>query len=75
MTRVNISIPETLYNNMRTLIPARQRRKVIAELLNKEIKRREKELHECALAVKKDEVLNKEMADWETTVADGLDTE
>ena len=38
-----------------------------------EIKRLERELYECALAVEQDEQLNAEMAEWDVTVGDGLE--
>ena len=38
-----------------------------------EIKRLERELYECVLAVEQDEQLNAEMAEWDVTVGDGLE--
>ena len=75
MQKVLISLPDTLANRMKAVIPPRQRSKVLAELLEDEIKRREQGLYQCALAVEKDEALNKEMEDWNTTVGDGIDAE
>ncbi|MEJ2672081.1 MAG: hypothetical protein P8168_07750 [Deltaproteobacteria bacterium] len=57
------------------MIPPRQRSKVVAALLEKEVRRRERELYECALAVEKDEQLQSEMVDWDVTVGDGIETE
>jgi hypothetical protein len=73
--KVLISLPDELGARMQAVIPARQRSKVIAELLAAEVERRERQLYECALAVEQDEQLNAEMADWEVTVDDGLETE
>lgn len=75
MERLLVSMPESLALRMRAAIPARQRSKTIARLLEEEIARREQSLYECALAVEKDEGLRAEMQDWSATVADGLDDE
>jgi len=60
---------------MQAVIPPRKRSKVVAELLEAEVRRREQELYECALAVEKDEQLQADMADWDVTVGDGIETE
>jgi hypothetical protein len=60
---------------MKVLIPSRQRSKVISNLIEKEIKRREEILYKCACEVEKDEALNKEMEDWNVTTGDGIDLE
>ena len=73
--KVLISLPDELGARMQAVIPTRQRSKIIAALLEEEIKRRERELYECALAVEQDEQLNAEMADWDVTVGDGLEVE
>jgi len=75
MQKIIISLPEDLVNRMKTTIPARTRSQVVKELLEKEIRRREEALHECAVAVEKDEALNREMAEWEVTVGDGIEPE
>ncbi len=75
MEKMLVSIPNDLANRFRTIIPARQRSKVISHLIEIEIKRREKTLYECALALDKDSELNKEMSDWNTTIKDGLNDE
>lgn len=73
--KVLISLPDELGVRMQAVIPARQRSKIIAALLEEEIKRRERELYECALAVEQDKQLNAEMAEWDVTVGDGLEVE
>lgn len=73
--KVLVSLSDDLYARMQAVIPPRQRSKVVAELLEEEVKRRERELYECALAVEKDEQLRAEMADWDVTVGDGIETE
>jgi hypothetical protein len=73
--KVLISLPDELGARMQAVIPARQRSRVIAELLAAEVERRERQLYECALAVDQDEQLNTQMADWDVTVGDGLEAE
>ena len=46
--------------------------KIIAHLLEKKIKRGDKTLFECAVAVERDTALQCEMEDWNTTMQDGL---
>jgi len=60
---------------MQAVIPPHQRSKVVADLLEEEVRRRERELFECALAVEQDEQLHAEMAGWDVTVGDGIETE
>lgn len=75
MQKILVSLPENLAYRMKAVIPNRQRSKLIAELLEKEIKKREDELYQCACAVEADEELNKEMKDWEVTIGDGIEPE
>jgi hypothetical protein len=71
--KVLVSIPDSLYARMTATIPQRQRSKVIAKLLENEVKKRERDLYEAALAVEQDEELNAEMKDWDVTVGDGIE--
>ncbi len=71
--KVMVSIPDALYTRMLAAIPQRQRSKVIARLLEDEIRRREHELYQAALAVERDEELNSEMKEWDVTVDDGIE--
>jgi len=73
--KILVSIPRELYSRVQTVIPPRQRSKLIAGLLEDEVKRREEELYKAALAVEQDELLNSEMAGWDVTVSDGIETE
>ena len=75
MRKILISMPGQLATRLKVAIPARQRSKVIALLIEKEIERREKSLYECALAVENDIALEKDMKDWDATLEDGLDDE
>lgn len=76
MYKMLISVPKQLAIRLRSTIPARQRSRVIAQLIEKEIEKREEQLYECALEVEKDESLNQEMTLWENqTLPDGLEHE
>ncbi len=72
MSKVLISIPDKIASRMRAAIPQRQRSKVIVQLIEKEIEKREKALYECAAAVEQDSALSQEMKDWDVTLSDGL---
>lgn len=72
MNKVLISIPDEMASRMRAAIPRRQRSKVIVQLLEKEIEKRERALYDCALAVEQDTALNHEMKEWDVTLQDGL---
>lgn len=67
-----ISIPEQLAIRMRAMMPARQRSKAIASLIEVEILRREQLLYNVAQAVENDVLLNAEMEDWNITLQDGI---
>lgn len=71
--KVLVSIPNSLYSRMMATIPPRQRSKLIARLLEDEVKKREQELYQAALAVEQDEELSAEMKDWDATVGDGIE--
>jgi len=75
MNKVLISIPDQIASRMRAAIPQRQRSKVIAHLIEKEVEKREKALYQCALAVENDHELKEEMDDWDVTIKDGLHDE
>jgi metal-responsive CopG/Arc/MetJ family transcriptional regulator len=75
LMKVLVSLSDDLFARMQAVIPPRQRSKVVAELLEAEVQRREQELYECALAVEQDEQLQAEMAEWDVTVGDGIETE
>jgi len=75
MQKVLISIPDNLMERMRTVLPSRQRSKIISRLLEAEVEKREADLYQCALDVENDKVLNNEMKEWDTTIGDGIDDE
>ena len=72
MNKVLISIPDKIASRMRAAIPQRQRSKIIVQLIEKEIEKREKALYECAMAIEQEHALNQEMKDWDETLQDGL---
>ena len=75
MEKMLISIPSFLAIRLRAVFPTRQRSKIIASLLEEEIKKREQSLYECAMEVENDQALAQEMQDWDITLQDGLTDE
>ena len=75
MENVLVSLPEKLATRMREVLPRGERSQTIAQLLAREIKKREKQLIQAAQAVEKDEPLQKDMQAWEVALNDGLDNE
>lgn len=76
MKKLLVSIPDELDTRLRAAVPNRQRSRVIARLIRKEIEKREQALYECASEIEQDEALNKEMMEWEVkTRNDGLNHE
>jgi hypothetical protein len=71
--KVLVSIPDSLYSRMTATIPPRQRSKLIAKLLEEELRKREQELYQAALAVEQDEELGAEMREWDVTLGDGIE--
>ncbi len=71
--KILVSIPDSLYSRMMATIPLGQRSKLIAKLLEDEVKKREQELYQAALAVEQDEELGAEMKDWDVTLGDGIE--
>ena len=75
MEKILVSLPDDLVRRMRIVIPNRQRSKVVADLLEKEVRQREHALYKCACSVEADDEMNKEMTEWEITTGDGLNNE
>ncbi|ROH89559.1 hypothetical protein ED208_10545 [Stagnimonas aquatica] len=73
MTQLLMSLPDALAARLKSAVPARQRSKFIAELLERELDKQESALYQSALAVEQDSRLREEMADWDITSPDGLD--
>ncbi len=75
MQKILVSLPDDLAGRMRAVIPNRQRSRVISEVLEKEVQKREKQLYQCAKRIETDDALNNEMSDWSITVGDGIEAE
>lgn len=75
MQKMLVSFPDIVFAKLRALIPEKKRSKMISELVEKELAKREAELYRCAVAIEKDEALNKEMQEWESVTGDGIETE
>lgn len=72
--KVMFSFPDQLVARMKAAIPARERSKVIAILLEKEINAREQALYLCAKELEASQGLRGEMAAWDNEFSqDGLD--
>jgi len=75
MQKVLLSLPDRLAERMKAVIPPGQRSKVLADLRETEVKRREEDLYQCALDVENDQALSEEMKDWDVTAGNGIDDE
>jgi len=72
--KIMFSFPDQLVVRMRAAIPSRDRSKVVAALLEKEISAREHHLYLCAKALEDSTGLNNEIAIWDNEFGqDGLD--
>ena len=76
-TSMLIRLPEEVASRFRSLVPARQRNKFLADLVAKAVADQESDLEKIAAAVtleeSNDRELQHELADWQQTNADGLD--
>ena len=68
-----LKLPDELVSRFKSMVPNRQRTRVIAALMESEIKRREKELERVAAEVEADVALKEDLREWDATVADGID--
>ena len=72
--KVMFSFPDQLVSRMRASIPSRERSRVVADLLEKEISAREQKLYQCAKELEENVELRSEMALWDSEFSnDGLD--
>jgi len=72
--KVMFSLPNQLVARMKASIPQRERSKVLALLLEKEINEREQKLYLSAKELEENAGLRKEMVTWESEFdQDGLD--
>lgn len=74
MEKILLSLPHELALRLRAAFPARQRSSIITRLIEKELKKREEALYQCACQVEKDQTLHQEMDAWKVTLQDGLDS-
>ena len=76
-TSMLIRLPDDIGNRFRSLVPARQRNKFLADLVAKAVADQESDLEKIAAAVtleeSNDRELQQELANWQQTNADGLD--
>ena len=76
-TSILIRLPDDVVSRFRSLVPARQRNKFLADLVAKAVADQESDLEKIAAAVtleeSNDRELQQELADWRQTNADGLD--
>ena len=76
-TPMLIRLPEEVASRFRSLIPARQRNKFLADLVAKAVSDQESDLEQIAAAVtleeRADPELQQALDDWQQTNADGLD--
>ena len=75
MHKVLVSIPDSLLDRIKAVIPSRQRSKILSRLLEVEVKRREADLYQCARNGENDKALVAEMKEWDATIEDGMDDE
>ncbi len=73
MEEMLIKIPEGLAAKFRAIVPRGKRSKIIARLMEEEIKKHDEKLYNIALELTKNEKLNKEMEDWDVTIGDGIE--
>ena len=76
-TSMLIRLPDDVVSRFRSLVPARQRNKFLADLVAKAVSDQESDLEQIAAAVTREEradpELQQELADWQQINADGLD--
>jgi hypothetical protein len=74
MSKVMFSFPDKLVMRMKAVIPLRERSKVLADLLEHEIKMREQRLYSCAKELEESKGLKEEMSAWDSELSnDGLE--
>ena len=75
MLKILVSIPDSLIDRMKAVIPSRQHSRILSKLLEDEVKRRETDLYQCARDVENDKALAAEMKEWDATIEGGIDDE
>ncbi len=73
MTQLLIHLPDHLAARFRFLVPAKQRSKYIAHLLEDDLQKQDDDLRLCAMEIEQDDNINKMMSDWDIVSGDGID--
>lgn len=68
-----MKIPEELAKKLKSIVPSGERSKIIAKLIEEEIKRHDEKLYMIALELEKNDKLNEEMKEWDITTGDGIE--
>jgi hypothetical protein len=71
---IQIDLPDDLAARFEATVPPWQRSRFITDLLEKALPETDEALYRLALEVEQDTSLNEDMADWDVTVADGLES-
>jgi metal-responsive CopG/Arc/MetJ family transcriptional regulator len=64
--RITLSIPDQIVKRFYSMVPSRRRSRIIAGLIEKEIKQREALLENACLAANADEMLQRDIEDWQS---------
>lgn len=74
MAQLLVHLPEDLVARLRRAVPSRQRSQFIQQLIEAALPPWDDDpLYQAALQVERDEALNAELANWDTTAGDGLE--
>lgn len=72
--QVLMRLPEDVVRRLKRQVPARERSRFVAGLLDQALPpETDDPLHQAALAAERDRGLAEEMAEWDATIGDGLD--
>lgn len=63
--RITLSIPDSIARKFQSAVPPRQRSRLVAALLSEELQKRENTLEAACVAANKDNVLEKEIEEWQ----------
>ena len=64
--RITLSIPESVARRFRASVPQRQRSRLVATLLEKELVKREGSLVQACLEANRDKALEAEIEEWQS---------
>lgn len=64
--RITLSIPDTLARRFQSAIPARQRSRLVARLLDRELSERNDTLAAACRAANRDKHLQREIEEWQS---------